>query len=69
MGGNPLALPVLLGFGMRKFSMNTGAVALCKKMLSQITIPEAKQLADEVCAMGTAGEIETYLKSKLEHLL
>ena len=63
LGGDTLATAALVGFGMRKLSMSVSSVAGVKKLISNITIAEAKKVADDVCAMCTAEEVEAYLKA------
>jgi phosphotransferase system enzyme I (PtsI) len=65
MGGDPLSVPVLLGLGIRKLSMNLSSVALCKKIICSITIKKARTLAETICGMGSADEIEACLKASL----
>ncbi len=69
LGGDRLAMPVLLGMGMRKISMGFALVAECKKIITHLTTAKAKVLADTVCNMKTAGEIEAYLKAELADIL
>lgn len=69
LGGDKLAMPVLLGFGMRRISMGIASVARTKKVISRLTMARAKELADYVCEMETAGEIEAYLKASLADIL
>ncbi len=69
LGGDKLAMPVLLGFGMRRISMGIASVARTKKIISRLTMARAKELADHVCEMETAGEIEAYLKDSLADIL
>lgn len=68
MGGDPLAVPVLVGLGMRKLSMNHSAVAECKKVITHLRIKEAEALAEEVCGMGAAGEIKDLLKKQYDSI-
>lgn len=63
LGGDTLATAALVGFGMRKLSMSASSLAGVKKLISNITIAEAKKVADDVCAMCTADEVEAYLKA------
>ena len=62
LGGDTLATAALVGFGMRKLSMSASSVAGVKKLISNITLDEAKKVADDVCSMATAEEVEAYLK-------
>jgi phosphotransferase system enzyme I (PtsI) len=62
MGGDPLSVPVLIGLGIRKLSMNLDSAAYCKKAICSLTLKDAKTIADAVCGMETADKIEKYLK-------
>lgn len=66
LGGNPLAVPVLAGLGIRKFSMNPSSMAGVKKILTQITIENAQSLAEKVQSLSTADEVIRFLKSELK---
>ena len=69
LGGDKLAMPVLLGFGMRRISMGIASVARTKKVISRLTMSLAEELAQRVCEMETAQEIESYLKTALADIL
>jgi phosphotransferase system enzyme I (PtsI) len=62
MGGDPLSIPILIGLGIRKLSMNWSNVAYCKKTICSLTLKDARAVADTVCGMKTADEVENYLK-------
>jgi len=63
MGSDPLAVPVLIGCGLRKFSMGSASVAAVKKVIAGITIAQAEEIAEKVLEMPTASEIENFLNS------
>jgi phosphotransferase system enzyme I (PtsI) len=65
LGGDALAVPVLVGLGIRKLSMGPASVAGVKRMLSTLTIEMAEALANTVKNLPTAAEIECFLKSRL----
>jgi phosphotransferase system enzyme I (PtsI) len=62
MGGDKLAVPVLVGLGLRKLSMGISSVAGIKRVLSTLTMEHAARLADAVKNMPTAADVESYLK-------
>jgi phosphotransferase system enzyme I (PtsI) len=62
LAGDPAAAPVLAGRGLRKFSMNAGAVAGVKRALRQISLAEAQALAGQVCRMDTERAVKALLK-------
>jgi phosphotransferase system enzyme I (PtsI) len=61
LGGDPLAVPVLLGFGMRKLSMGASSVAEVKRTIASLTLKETEEIAERALKFTTAGEIQTYL--------
>ncbi len=69
LGGDKLAMPVLLGFGIRRISMGLASVARTKKTISRLTMERAREIASEVCKKGTAEEVQTYLESALADIL
>ena len=65
MGGNPQAVALLAGLGVRKFSMNASSLASVKKMISQMDICKAERMARTVLELSTAVQVEEYIKSEL----
>jgi len=61
LGSDPKAVPVLIGLGMRKLSMNAASVAAVKRAVSSITVKKAEEIAANVMQLSTAAEIEKYL--------
>ncbi|MCH4886149.1 phosphoenolpyruvate--protein phosphotransferase [Acidaminobacter sp. JC074] len=47
MAGDILAIPLLLGLGLDEFSMSASGLLRAKRMISQITITEAKKLVNQ----------------------
>jgi len=64
LGGDPLAVPVLLGFGMRKLSMGAASVAEIKRTVASLTINEAGEIAGRALEFTTAGEVQSYLSER-----
>ncbi len=54
----PEAIPLLLGMGLRSFSMNPFSLAGAKKIIRALNIDECKQLYRQIKTMHTATEIE-----------
>jgi len=61
LGSDPLAVPLLIGLGIRKFSMGAASVAQIKRVVSGLTIEKVKKLAQKTLEFATAEEIKTYL--------
>jgi len=69
MGGEPLAAAALIGLGMRKLSMGISSVPRIKKLITGLTVPLAKTLADQLMYSATADEAENILKEGLNEIL
>ncbi|GAB4184353.1 MAG: phosphoenolpyruvate--protein phosphotransferase [Simkaniaceae bacterium] len=57
MASNPLFTALLLGLGVETFSCAPRYIPLLKKMISQISLEEAKKLAKEIIALSTPQEV------------
>jgi len=57
-----LALPVLLGLGLRTFSVAPSHLAEVKSALAKISLSRARQATNKIMKMKTRGEIKTELK-------
>lgn len=58
MSSDPLTVVLLLGLGIRDFSMEGSAIPELKEAISRVSLIEAEQLADEALACKTAEEVE-----------
>lgn len=65
MAADPLSAIVLLGFGLRMFSMNPIFIPRIKKTLRSIEYRTAKKIVDEVVGLSTAQEVEEYVIEKI----
>lgn len=62
LGGDPLAIPVLVGLGIRKLSMGAAAIPAAKQVTRGMELRQAELLAEEVQGMRTEAEIRARLK-------
>ncbi len=67
LGGDPLALAVLLGLEIHKVSMGMANIASCKKLIRNLSMDKARKIAQDVCELSTDEEIQTYLKENIPH--
>jgi phosphotransferase system enzyme I (PtsI) len=58
MASDPLASILLLGLGLRDFSMEAAAIPEIKETLRRVTLTEAESVAAEVMRLRTAEEVE-----------
>ncbi len=61
MAANPLAAITLLGFGLRKFSMNPIFIPRVKKALRSVEAVTAERAVEEAMKLKSAQEIEEYI--------
>ncbi len=68
MASDPLYVPILLGLGLRKLSMNPKAIPKVKELIKKTDMTEMAKLMGKIQAMGTAEEIEQFLVKNRESL-
>jgi phosphotransferase system enzyme I (PtsI) len=69
MAADPLMVPVLVGLGLRSFSMNPQAVPVVRALIRQLSYREAGQIARQAAKLVTARDVEEYLLERLAFLL
>jgi phosphotransferase system enzyme I (PtsI) len=65
LAGMTKAIPILLGFGLDEFSMNPRAIPEAKNLIGKLTDEKAREIANRTMCLGTAAEIENYMKGIL----
>ncbi|MEM9941408.1 MAG: phosphoenolpyruvate--protein phosphotransferase [Planctomycetota bacterium] len=68
MAGKPRAFVLLLGMGLRRFSMSPAFVPTIKRLASQITIAEAEQIVKSVMRFKTTGQVKKYMTRVIEQI-
>jgi phosphotransferase system enzyme I (PtsI) len=69
MAADPLMVPVLIGLGLDKFSMNPQAVPVVRSLIRQLSYREAAQIARQAAKLVTGRDVEEYLLERLAFLL
>ena len=69
MASDPLMVPVLVGLGLDKFSMNPQAIPVVRALVRQLSFREAAHIARQASKLVTAREVEEYLLERLAFLL
>ncbi len=64
LAGDPKATSVLIGVGLRKFSMNAASVAKIKWKLSELTVEKAQDTVYKLRQFATQQEILNYLEKE-----
>jgi phosphotransferase system enzyme I (PtsI) len=62
LGADPLALPALIGLGLRKFSAGAASVAAVKRAVASVTVKKAEEMTEKVLNLATAAEVKECLK-------
>jgi phosphoenolpyruvate-protein phosphotransferase (PTS system enzyme I) len=65
MAGLPQALAVLLGMGLRRFSVSPAVVPTVKEVASHLTIPMAEELLKRALQLKTSNRIRNMLNAQL----
>lgn len=68
MAGDLAAIPIMLGLGLDRFSMNAGAVLPARIALSKITAAQTKEMAEAAVRMESSDEVRNYVYASMPHL-
>ena len=66
LGADRLAIPVLVGLGLRKLSAGAASVAAVKRTLSDFTVKQAEEIAAKVLELSTAEEVKKFLAEAVD---
>ncbi|MDD5613631.1 MAG: phosphoenolpyruvate--protein phosphotransferase, partial [Candidatus Omnitrophica bacterium] len=69
MAGVPYFFPLLLGLGLREFSVSPLTIPELKLISCHLSVDDAKNIAQEVMKMESGIRIKEYLKTRLKELL
>ncbi|MHA6251816.1 phosphoenolpyruvate--protein phosphotransferase [Oceanobacillus sp. CAU 1775] len=62
MASDPVAIPILLGLGLDKLSMNPASVLATRKLIRRVDSGIFSEKVEEILSMGTAGEVEALVR-------
>jgi phosphotransferase system enzyme I (PtsI) len=66
MASDPLLLRLLIGCGLREFSMTPGAIAMARRVVQETSAAEMARLAAHVLTLGSVDEIEQCLRDAFD---
>ncbi len=69
MAADPLAVPVLIGLGLREFSMHPPALPVIRSLIREISRRDARRIAQRALGMASAKRVEELLLESLSGLL
>jgi len=64
MAGDPINIPVLMGLGLKEFSMNSGAIPVIKQVVRQLDSRETRETVKEILGMHTVSSITDLIEEK-----
>ncbi|WP_407272853.1 phosphoenolpyruvate--protein phosphotransferase [Radiobacillus sp. PE A8.2] len=64
MAGDSIAIPILLGLGLDEFSMSATSILPARTQIRDLSKKELASYKDQLLAMGTAEEVEAFVKEK-----
>ena len=65
MGGHSIYTVLLLGLGLRSFSLTPGYLPRARRLLRSLTLREARGIAAQALTMETASDVEALLQSRI----
>ena len=65
MASDPLLLKLLIGCGLREFSMTPGAIPMARRVVKETSARQMVRVAARVLTLGTVEEIEQYLGTEI----
>jgi phosphoenolpyruvate-protein kinase (PTS system EI component) len=68
MAGQPKAFVLLVGMGLRSFSMSPAFVPSTKDLASHLSLPRAREILDHALRLKTTARIKHYLAEQLSQI-
>ena len=68
MAGKPKAFLLLLGMGLRRFSMSPAFIPSIKQLASQISLTEAEQILKSVMRLKTTAQVKKFMTRQLKQI-
>lgn len=69
MSSSPIYTMLLIGLGLRNFSVTAGAIPEVKKVCRSVTVAQCRDVANHVMEMENARDIRAYLREELVKIL
>jgi phosphoenolpyruvate-protein phosphotransferase (PTS system enzyme I) len=68
MAGQPRAFVLLLGMGLRWFSMSPALIPTIKDLAAHVTVQRAREIVDDVMRLTTTAKVIRHLNQRLHEL-
>lgn len=69
MSGEPLYVPLLIGLGLRQLSATPRKIPDIKRIIRQLSVPEAERVAQHALKLESARQVSNYLGDQLRRIL
>jgi phosphotransferase system enzyme I (PtsI) len=69
MAGQPRAFILLLGMGLRQFSMSPAFIPRMKRLASQVAVADAERILQRALELKTAAEVGRYMTEEVRRRL
>lgn len=69
MASDPAAAVVLLGLGLDEYSMSAASVPVIKRVLASVSRAEACSIAESVMKLSSHGQIDRFLRERIDGLV
>lgn len=63
MGGDPIAVPLLMGLGLDEFSMSATSILQARSLMKKLTVAEVKELAEKAIDLDTNDEVKALVEA------
>ncbi|MDH7637780.1 phosphoenolpyruvate--protein phosphotransferase [Sphingomonas oryzagri] len=68
LGGDPLAVPVLIGLGVARLSVSAGRIAATKAAVRALVLDDCRQFAREACEMASPQAVREAVRTRWPEL-
>ncbi len=68
MSSEPLFLPLLVGMGLKQLSVTPHAIPELKEVIRNLTMDEARRIAQRALSLDLARDVESYLRNELKRI-
>lgn len=69
MSGDPMYTLLLLGLGLRQFSVTPHSIPEIKNLIRSVTLEDAKLIAQEAMRLETGRDVNNYLREQTRRVL
>jgi phosphocarrier protein FPr len=64
LAGDPLAIPILIGLGVKELSMASGSIPRAKQIIRALKIADARSLAVQAVQVASAEEVRQFMRTR-----